>query len=38
MLQPCPRKWIPYGSYFPYPGVSHCLFTLTNNALVINKC
>lgn len=38
MLQPCPRKWIPYGSYSSYPRGSHCLFNLINNALVINKC
>lgn len=38
MLQPCPRKYIPYGSSSLYLGISHCLFTLSNNALVINKC
>lgn len=38
MLQPCPRKWIPYGSYSSYPGISQCLFSLINNALVIDKC
>lgn len=38
MVQPCTSKYIPYGSYSPYPGISHCLFTLINNSFVINKC